>query len=264
MHYSVKFVLLLATVIALGALITFVKNRMARRTVRNWSGKGVQADLTAAEAALLSSMHPSAIVAVFLAELETAGKAERRGDSPPRAEWTGPDPAGRAERAMKDALEGGEFSAEGVLAVLEALYESTDTKLAGCSGRATVVFYRSLVRLMWKQTAEGAPDDGLLPALPWYLLRNPTPGDWEHLGDARVETEIKGWQRTVQRYRDSLVPLNVYLEALKDSKVGFFRYRRDLRKYLESSRLTGYHPLLDHGPIPASHETPGEGGGSDS
>ena len=63
-------VLFFAVLLASGVIWSFVRRRLAPRTIRNWAGRGICRDLTPAQSSVLIRTHPALTMAVVVGDLK--------------------------------------------------------------------------------------------------------------------------------------------------------------------------------------------------
>ncbi|MHC4862107.1 MAG: hypothetical protein ACYTDY_18660 [Planctomycetota bacterium] len=226
MPWPVKVLLLFAVAFSIGLLGQAIKNILARKTIANWGGSGVNHDLRPEEAALLLGRHPGVLVSLLIHRLERAGKAAVVSLDPVRVEWRGEAPASAVEEAFSLSLdpEGG-FREEGVFALLEAMYDRVNEAMLPFSGRGTAVHYRRLVRRFWAETTMRGK--WVTETFPWLLIRDPRLV-WDEIGDSPEEERLKALYFLQGRLEHRMVPAESLRQAARRAKEGFFAYPRDI------------------------------------
>lgn len=221
----------LALVLAGMVVLFLVKQRLAKRTIAAWAGVGANRDLAPHEAAVLLGLNPSVVVAILAEELRLRGRAQAVAEphEPCRIEWSGGDPDGPVEKALLDSLDGsGELRPEGVIHLVETIYDEVNEKMIPFSGRATAVYYRDFADRLWNEEIAAATE--VRGSSPFFLLHDPDHDSWDDLGDDPVSRRLRRAVAIAARFRDHLVPQERYVERARQARSGYFRYRRDLTK----------------------------------
>jgi len=242
MSGTTRIFLTIGFVIVLGLCWGLLRRHLAKRTVANWAGTGAHDGLAPHQAALLLGLHPSTIVAILLEELRLRGRARPIAEphEPLRMEWTGGAPEGAVEEALLAAVEeDGTFRTEGVLDLLETIYEEVNEEMVLHSGRATAVRYRDVAEALWEEDLEAIADEP--GSFPFFLLHDPKRA-WDRLGDDEADERFKAAFRRRERFEQGLVPPEVYAERAKEAGTGFFRWRGDLKKDLRGNVF--HEPLI--------------------
>lgn len=208
------------------ALALFIKQRLKRRTIANWSGNGVNDSLTPSEAALLMGLHPGTLIALVGIHLERLGLVRIHDQVPVTVEWVGARPRDELERSFRGALDGeGHLRPAGTLKFFEALYDTVNARMVPYSGRKTAIYYEHMANELWKQMkAGGEPEPAVFP---WMLLFDATE-IWEEIGDGEGWRELKAMYRVRQHFQSDLFRMKEISGAAKEGKEGFFQYRDDL------------------------------------
>ncbi len=220
MPWWLQMLILIALLMSAGLLHLAIKNRFAKRTIRNWMGEGVHEGLSPVEAALLLGKHPSAIFGLHIISLALEGRAKILSEIPLAFEWTGERPSVGIEAPLIKAIgDDGKIGIPGVFDYLEELYDRVDQEMLAYSGRATAVYYRNFSRGLWDAfSTDGADNEGLLP---WLLLAEPSGKEWDRVGEGEVEDAYRRSFRLRNRFVDRLISRAVYAEEVKQARRGF-------------------------------------------
>lgn len=226
MQWYLNVFLLFGTVALLIFLCRQITQRLARRTIENWSGHGIHRELTPVDVAILLGHHPGVLGCVLFDELSAAGRARLVSENPLQVACRadpGLDPVASAFAAAVD--EEGEFDEEKTREFFEAAYERTNEKMLEHSGRATAVYWRNRVRdleVRLQARGEWDPED-----TPWLLLAN-SAVFWDRIGDTPEGDALKGRLRMRDRFIYRMVDIETLREWERRATSGFFAYPREL------------------------------------
>jgi len=243
---------MLAVVILLIYLLSWVRGFFPKRTLAAWRGTGASTDLQPAEVGILLGCLPGQTVASFALWLEIAGKIRIESDQPLAIRWTGVPPESGPERAFRDAIDGGSTE-DGFADVLEVLHLRTNRRMQDFSGRVTSLRYRAFVDSLWgADLAENVDVPGLEA---WLVLRD-AGRDWERIGTDEQGQRVRRAVRIAGRLEGLLFSDDLLERRCAGAETGFFRFRRDLLPSRPIHRLTPRQIEILTG------ESPGTGDGT--
>jgi hypothetical protein len=219
-------VLLLATVLALGLVWSFLRARWAPRSIESWAGKGVHPGLDPVRAGLLLRVHPSRLVAAALEPLLADGRVRIVSGAPLRLHWPEPPEEDARLEVLRAALgPDGRPDPDGVVAFLEAVYDDVDAAMAPFSGRATAVRCRRRVRNLWERALRG--EDAAAADRPWLVLQDPAKVI-DRIPGGPVGERLHDLVRLTGVFRARLLDPGDLETRARAATRGYFRYRRDL------------------------------------
>jgi hypothetical protein len=233
----VLFVLgLAAAAFIAGLFVNYIRENYPGETIENWTGAGVNRDLSYLEAALLLGKHPGVLTALLLIDLTMRKKARILGLHPETVEWRGEEPEGPYETALFKALDSdGRFTGDGIYAFIDTLYEPVNQKMEPFSGRKTTLFYKKKVSTLWKESLSGGLGDER-DAL-WLLLGNIE--DYSHsLGDSPRGQMVRMLFRLTGFFRQFLFSVTDLSDKARTAKSGYFKHRKDLYRETAAAALT--------------------------